>query len=590
MISPPSASPEPDDSVEKTEEKVQPLSDPAPISGDPRLRSSPNPPPRGTKPNGAVKSPPYMKLALKVFKPLEGYISASFSNWECMNSSFVPPAKALRSARIAEENSPTVLAPGTHPTLDDFVPVTGTPGEKEAMMLTLGHAVRKVVASMPRTKSPLHERKASIRSPPGIDWKATREFYDLLVNAGNDIITEIRESLRASEKGKDMSLSNNKDDPDLDQIELALHEARVELLITLLRTTETFLKRPGRPFKKPEDTRFLMVFLANPLLSPGSVRYTTSRIAPDRTSSLGLSPSSHATSPAGSKHGISSGGPGHNSFLVKRVFGILSNLPNECHHYLVAWLSVAPPRIFREFVELGGTFTTYRISHDINKKNHRGKFPYSDDWQLKATARVMTLLEKANNDTLGRRKYLAQQLPQDPDHASQLDLEARRRGQLVPISLFYNMRVDYLDIISDFEAWENKETKFCFSQYPFYLSMGAKASIIDHDSKRQMEGKARTAFITNISNRTALSAYMNLKVRRNCLVEDSLKGISESVGTMEEHKKGLKVEFVGEDGIDAGGLRKEWFLLLAREVFDPNYGMVGLGNMKAFLTIPRSVC
>jgi len=29
---------------------------------------------------------------------------------------------------------------------------------------------------------------------------------------------------------------------------------------------------------------------------------------------------------------------------------------------------------------------------------------------------------------------------------------------------------------------------------------------------------------------------------------------------------------VGEDGVDAGGLRKEWFLLLCREVFDPLYG------------------
>jgi E3 ubiquitin-protein ligase HECTD2 len=33
------------------------------------------------------------------------------------------------------------------------------------------------------------------------------------------------------------------------------------------------------------------------------------------------------------------------------------------------------------------------------------------------------------------------------------------------------------------------------------------------------------------------------------------------------------LEFVGEEGIDAGGLKKEWFLMVAREVFDPNHGM-----------------
>jgi E3 ubiquitin-protein ligase HECTD2 len=50
--------------------------------------------------------------------------------------------------------------------------------------------------------------------------------------------------------------------------------------------------------------------------------------------------------------------------------------------------------------------------------------------------------------------------------------------------------------------------------------------------------------------------------------------VSEVVGSsQEEVKKGLRIEFIGEEGIDAGGLRKEWFLLLVREVFDPNHGM-----------------
>jgi E3 ubiquitin-protein ligase HECTD2 len=57
-------------------------------------------------------------------------------------------------------------------------------------------------------------------------------------------------------------------------------------------------------------------------------------------------------------------------------------------------------------------------------------------------------------------------------------------------------------------------------------------------------------------------------------VEDSLKGVSEVVGSGgEEIKKGLRIEFKGEEGIDAGGLRKEWFLLLVRDVFNPEHGM-----------------
>lgn len=37
-------------------------------------------------------------------------------------------------------------------------------------------------------------------------------------------------------------------------------------------------------------------------------------------------------------------------------------------------------------------------------------------------------------------------------------------------------------------------------------------------------------------------------------------------------KKKLRVTFVGEAGLDMGGLTKEWFLLLVRQVFQTSYG------------------
>jgi E3 ubiquitin-protein ligase HECTD2 len=38
-------------------------------------------------------------------------------------------------------------------------------------------------------------------------------------------------------------------------------------------------------------------------------------------------------------------------------------------------------------------------------------------------------------------------------------------------------------------------------------------------------------------------------------------------------KKKLRVTFVGEHGLDMGGLTKEWFLLLLRQIFLPDYGI-----------------
>lgn len=510
----------------------------------------------------------YTALASKMFRPLEQYIQSGFSNLDCLNASFV--LKNDKASEIVREKTQRHMP---RKSVDETVriPVTEMPGEKEALMLMVGRAVRRDRATsraeMSREKG--HERQTSFRAVPGIDWDAAREFYELLLSPTRGelaAVGKLRGNQANSIKPTEPSLLDQDiRKHDVAQIEIALNEARIHLIKTLLRTTETLLKRPGRPLKNAEDIRFLLVILANPLFAPGSVRLNTQRVPPVDALPSRIAPRAPPrTQPRKStpvrQHTIGSG-PGSHSGIVKRLFGLLSNLSNECHHFLVAWFSLMAEKHFRTLVEVCGSFTTYRISrHDgkqVPRGAMRGRLPYADDWQVKSAARIMSLLDKANNNTLARRK-LQRSVPGD---------------QIVPSSCFYNMKLDYCDMIADFEAWESRSANFCFCQYPFYLSMGAKTQIMEHDARRQMELQARNAFYTNISARTTLSQYMVLKVRRDCLVEDSLKGISESVGTVEDIKKGLKVEFVGEAGIDAGGLKKEWFLMVAREVFDPNHGM-----------------
>eukprot|EP00210_Caulerpa_lentillifera_P001329 g1279.t1 len=63
-----------------------------------------------------------------------------------------------------------------------------------------------------------------------------------------------------------------------------------------------------------------------------------------------------------------------------------------------------------------------------------------------------------------------------------------------------------------------------------------------------------------------------LRVRRNHLLEDALNEISR------QHKKDLfkplRVHFIGEEGIDGGGVKKEFFQLLVHELLSPDYGML----------------
>jgi E3 ubiquitin-protein ligase NEDD4 len=44
----------------------------------------------------------------------------------------------------------------------------------------------------------------------------------------------------------------------------------------------------------------------------------------------------------------------------------------------------------------------------------------------------------------------------------------------------------------------------------------------------------------------------------------------------EDLRKIWRFEFVGEMGIDAGGLAREWFQLVSEEIFDPDHGLLAV--------------
>lgn len=65
--------------------------------------------------------------------------------------------------------------------------------------------------------------------------------------------------------------------------------------------------------------------------------------------------------------------------------------------------------------------------------------------------------------------------------------------------------------------------------------------------------------------------FLILQVRRSDLVADTLHQIQGR--NSDDFKKPLKVKFIGEDGIDEGGIQKEFFQLLVKQLFNPAYGM-----------------
>eukprot|EP00873_Tetraselmis_striata_P010062 jgi/Tetstr1/430326/TSEL_020151.t1 len=63
-----------------------------------------------------------------------------------------------------------------------------------------------------------------------------------------------------------------------------------------------------------------------------------------------------------------------------------------------------------------------------------------------------------------------------------------------------------------------------------------------------------------------------LRVRRTHIMPDALEEISRQ--RTKDLLKPLRVHFIGEDGIDAGGVRKEFFQLLVNDLLRPDYGML----------------
>lgn len=63
-----------------------------------------------------------------------------------------------------------------------------------------------------------------------------------------------------------------------------------------------------------------------------------------------------------------------------------------------------------------------------------------------------------------------------------------------------------------------------------------------------------------------------IKVSRQSILEDSYRIIS-NVPRTDLLKTKLWVEFEGEVGLDYGGLAREWFFLLSKEMFNPYYGL-----------------
>lgn len=561
-----------------------------------------------------------------IFRPVEQYMIDNVGDYQCLNKSF-STLKPMTGGRARSESNvvtpPSEATGEYHPSpmdglseLDAKTLLLGDIGENGTWWT--GKLDRKQADKTVRRKRVGEGSKKSVSSKsPNIDWAELGRWYQLIHMAGSNW-----RSRAANIDFGDSSLDKSRIEGDInvEEIEEELAEAREHAVRVLLKVTETILKRPTRPVKEPEELRFLLILLSNPSLYPGgqprraasSANQGASRTYSDRRNGKQQAspmPPSPKKSPGRERS--------QHTGIIKRIFGLLAHSTENCHRYLVNWFTRYEEEHFVKTVDLVASFVTYRIGRRPGRNRSRsglddgGLIPtlsgsamstsaqlhsamglsgsvkkpsedpnaepqWSGDWQVKAAAKVMSLLFTANNIWSGSLRAFGVSRVDSLVTGTNISpqAKARRSGQLLHTSSFYNTLLDYHDMIADFKVWETRRDKFAFCQYPLFLSMGTKIKILEYDARRQMEIKAREAYFDQVIRQRAIDGNFHLRVRRECMVDDSLRQISQAVGSgQEELKKGLRVHFTGEEGVDAGGPRKEWFLMLVRDIFDPNHGM-----------------
>lgn len=117
------------------------------------------------------------------------------------------------------------------------------------------------------------------------------------------------------------------------------------------------------------------------------------------------------------------------------------------------------------------------------------------------------------------------------------------------------------------------DKQFSFMLYSFILTPATKIQGLYYDCRIRMYTERRMHIIQSQMGQSS-NPYLKVRVRRDHLIDDALVELEMiAMGNPKDLKKQLVVEFVDEQGIDEGGVSKEFFQMVVEEIFNPDYGM-----------------
>lgn len=130
-------------------------------------------------------------------------------------------------------------------------------------------------------------------------------------------------------------------------------------------------------------------------------------------------------------------------------------------------------------------------------------------------------------------------------------------------SLFFSFTEEHRRILNELVRHSPKLMSGTFSL------LVKNPKVLEFDNKRNYFNRSVHSRSGQNQSRQSYPA-LQLSVRRDLVFHDSFKSLYFKSG--DEMKFGkLNIRFQGEEGVDAGGVTREWFQVLARQMFDPNY-------------------
>jgi E3 ubiquitin-protein ligase HUWE1 len=127
--------------------------------------------------------------------------------------------------------------------------------------------------------------------------------------------------------------------------------------------------------------------------------------------------------------------------------------------------------------------------------------------------------------------------------------------------IFYSMTNEHRKILN---AMVRNNPSLMKNSFALLVS---NSKILDFDNKR-------TYFNQQLHKRNGREHYgtLQIAVRRQYVFEDSFHKLQGKTGNEIKYSK-LNVRFVEEEGVDVGGVTREWFSALARQMFNPDYAL-----------------